>query len=235
MPHNILVVDDDADILELIRYTLDKEGHKVFIAQDSTEAWGILNDETIDLAVLDIGLPGMSGTELCRRMKREERLKTTPVIFATARTQENDILIGFHAGAEDYIRKPFSPKELLARVHTLLKRTTHADECYRLQGLEVFFDRHIVKINQERVNLSHREFGVLHSLILSGGRTASRNQLLERVWGLDARSSPRSVDIVITRIREKIRPFHHCIRTVQGIGYQWDPESSSSEIAIVSA
>ena len=110
MSYNILAVDDDSDILELVRYTLEKEGHKVHFAIDGTEAMGILQDETIDLAILDIGLPGLSGVEICRRMKREERLRTIPVIFVTARTQEADVLIGFQAGADDYVRKPFHPK-----------------------------------------------------------------------------------------------------------------------------
>lgn len=224
MKANILIVDDDSDILELIRYTLDKEGYKVFLAMDGAEAWGILNDEHIDLAVLDIGLPGMTGVEICRRMKRDDRLKTIPVIFATARTQESDLLIGFQVGADDYVRKPFSPKELLARVQTLLRRNGSGEEAYRLGTMEVFFERHLIKIQGQRINLTHREFCVLQALVQSNGRTSSRHQLLEKVWGMDARSGPRSVDIVITRLREKIKPFEDCIRTVAGVGYQWDPD-----------
>jgi len=225
MSYNILAVDDDSDILELVRYTLEKEGHKVHFAIDGTEAMGILQDETIDLAILDIGLPGLSGVEICRRMKREERLRTIPVIFVTARTQEADVLIGFQAGADDYVRKPFSPKELLARVNLMLKRSTQEEETYRLQGFEVLFNRHLVTVQGRRLILSQREFGVLQQLILANGRTASREYLLERVWGLDARSGPRSVDIVITRLREKINPFGRLIRTVTGVGYQWDTEA----------
>jgi DNA-binding response OmpR family regulator len=225
---SILVVDDDSDIIELIRYNLEKEGYRTFFAYDGNDALGILNDECIDLAVLDIGLPGFSGMDICRRMKKDERLKSIPVIFATARTQEADILVGFQAGAEDYLRKPFSPKELVARVHSLLRRTQHTGQDYRLRDFEVSFDRHLVKIAGERVSLTHREFGVLQILITGNGRTASRHQILERVWGMDARSSPRSVDIVITRIREKIKPYHACIRTITGVGYQWDTEEQGA-------
>ncbi len=221
---NILIVDDDSDILELLRYNLEKEGYRIFFACDGNDALSILNDECIDLAVLDIGLPGFSGIDICRRMKKDERLKGIPVIFVTARTQESDILIGFQAGADDYVRKPFSPKELLARVNSLLKRTQHNEQDYRLGDFEVSFERHLVRIGGERVNLTHREFGVLQILITGNGRTASRGQILERVWGMDARSGPRSVDIVITRIREKIKPYHSCIRTITGVGYQWDSE-----------
>jgi len=224
--HKILVVDDDCDILEMIRYNLEKEGYQVFAAADGHEAISILNDESIDLALLDIGLPGCSGMEICRRMKSEERLRGVPVIFATARTQEADILLGFQAGADDYVRKPFSPKELTARIHSLLRRTQLGDQDYRLRDLEVSFERHLVKIQGERINLTHREFGVLQTLISGNGRTSSRNQILEKVWGMDARSGPRSVDIVITRIREKIKPYHTCIRTIAGVGYQWDTESA---------
>lgn len=231
---NILVVDDDSDILELIRYNLEKEGYRIYFAYEGNDALSILNDECIDLAVLDIGLPGFSGMDICRRMKKDERLKAIPVIFATARTQEADILIGFQAGADDYVRKPFSPKELVARVNSLLRRTSHSEQDYRLRDFEVSFDRHLVKIMGERIGLTHREFGVLQILIAGNGRTASRGQILERVWGMDARSGPRSVDIVITRIREKIKPYHTCIRTITGVGYQWDPEElpQSSQVAI---
>ncbi|HSQ43098.1 MAG TPA: response regulator transcription factor [Fibrobacteraceae bacterium] len=220
----ILAVDDDSDILELIRYTLSKDGFQVFLAMDGNEAWGILNDESVDLVILDISLPGITGMEVCRRMKRDERLKNIPIIFVTARTQESDVLIGFQVGADDYVRKPFSPKELLARVNTLLKHSSHSEDAYRLHGFDISFDRHLLRVNKNRVNLTQREFGVLQVLIRSNGRTASRNMLLERVWGMDARSGPRSVDIVITRIRDKIKPYQNCIRTITGIGYQWDPD-----------
>lgn len=230
MTAKILVIDDDRDIVELIRFTLEKEGYEVLSGLDGSEALNLLNDETFDLAILDIGLPGFTGIEICRKMRTDERLKDIPVIFVTARTQETDILIGFQVGADDYVRKPFSPRELLARVQTLLKRIRNPDDCYRLDNLEIFFDRHLVRVHGNRINLTQREFGVLHNLIQNHGRTASRNQLLERVWGLDARSGLRSVDIVITRIRDKIRPYHHCIRTITGIGYQWDPDQYETQV-----
>ena len=224
MTTRVLIADDDPDILELIHHAMEQEGFECSLASAGNEAWEMLNDETIDLAVLDIGLPEMSGIEIVRRMKKDERLKSVPVMFVTARTQEADVLIGFQVGADDYVRKPFSPKELRARVSTLLKRTGVEQDCYRLDGFEIHFDRHLVKINGSRVNLTQREFGVLHMLIKGNGRTASRNQLLERVWGMNAHSGPRSVDIVITRVREKIKPFGNCIRTIVGVGYQWDVE-----------
>lgn len=220
---SILVVEDDTDILELTRFNLEREGFKVFTSSNGNDAMALLRDESIDLAILDIGLPGISGIEICRQIRKDERLKGMPIIFVTARTQETDLLIGFQAGADDYVRKPFSPKELLARVQTHIRRVNALDDVYRMNGLEIYFDRHLVKINGSRIDLTHREFEVLQSLIHGNGRTSSRSQLLEKVWGMDARSGLRSVDIVITRIREKIKPFQACIRTVTGVGYQWDP------------
>lgn len=224
MTQNILVADDDSDILELVRYNLDREGFRIFAAQDGQEAWSILNDETIDLAVLDIGMPGISGVEICRRMKRDERLKSVPLVFITARTMESDLVIGFQAGAEDYIRKPFSPKELVVRVNSILKRAKGTEDVYRIQNFDISFDRHLCKIDAVRINLTHHEFGVLNVLIHADGRTVSRNQLLEKVWGMETHSSPRSVDIVVTRLRDKIHPYHSCIRTIPGVGYQWDSD-----------
>lgn len=218
----ILVVDDDIDILELIRFNLESVGYQVVTATDGSEVIGILNDESIDLAILDIGLPGMTGIEICRRMRQDERLGDVPIIFVTARTQETDLLIGFQVGANDYIKKPFSPRELLARVQSQFRGKNTQDSVYHHKTFEIFFDRHLVKIESNRINLTQREFGVIKTLIQSNGRTVSRNHLLEVVWGMDAHSGQRSVDIVITRLREKIKPYHTCIRTITGVGYQWD-------------
>lgn len=224
MKQNILIADDDSDILELLRFHLDREGYNIFFAQDGQEAWSILNDESIDLAVLDIGMPGLSGVDVCRRMKRDERLKTIPLIFVTARVMESDLVVGFQAGAEDYIRKPFSVKELVIRVNSILRRAKGVEDVYRLKQFDISFDRHLCKIEGERVNLTHHEFGLINVLIHADGRTVSRNQLLEKVWGMETHSSPRSVDIVVTRVRDKITPYNNCIRTIPGIGYQWDSE-----------
>ncbi len=221
----MLVADDDPDILELVRYNLSREGYVVHTARDGAEAWEILNDETIDLALLDIGMPGSSGVDLCERMKKSERLKSVPLIFVTARTMESDVILGFRVGADDYIRKPFSAKELVVRVNSLLKRTYGSEDAFRYLQLELNFDRHQCRINGERVNLTPHEFGLLKLLVRAEGRTISRSILLEKVWGMESHSSPRSVDIVVTRLREKVKPYNHLIRTVAGVGYQWDVES----------
>jgi DNA-binding response OmpR family regulator len=223
---HVLATEDDADILELITYSLESEGFTVHGARTAADALSILNDESVDLAVLDVMLPDMSGIELCRRIKREERLENIPVLFVTAKNEETDKLIGFKVGADDYLCKPFSPKELAARVKALIKRTKGGKDRFAFLGLEVFFGRHLVEVDGNRVNLTPREFKVLKELIESRRKTIARSTLLERVWGMESRAGLRSVDVTLTRLREKIKPYGKCIRTVTGFGYQWDPEGS---------
>ncbi len=225
---NILVTEDDSDILELIVYSLESAGFHVHAAKSGLEALSILADETVDLAVLDIMLPDLSGIDLCRKIKSEERLENIPVLFLTAKDGETDKLIGFKVGADDYLCKPFSPKELVARAQALIKRSTGGKGRFAFQDLEIFFDRHIVEVAQQRVNLTPREFMVLKVLIESQQRTIARATLLERAWGMESKAGLRSVDVTVTRLREKIKPYGKCIRTVTGFGYQWDPEGYQS-------
>lgn len=222
---NVLVTEDDSDILELITYSLESEGFQVHGAKTAEDALSILSDESVDLAILDVMLPDMSGIELCRKIKREERLENIPVLFVTAKDEETDKLIGFKVGADDYLCKPFSPKELVARVKALVKRSKGGKDGFAFQGLEVHFDRHLVEVDDTRVNLTPREFMVLKVLIEGQRKTIARATLLERAWGMESKAGLRSVDVTVTRLREKIKPYGKCIRTVTGFGYQWDPES----------
>jgi DNA-binding response OmpR family regulator len=224
----VLVVEDDPDILELITYTLENEGCRVFPAKSAAEALAICNDETVDLALLDVMLPDMSGTELCRRMRRGERTEEIPVLFVTAKTEETDKLAGFQVGADDYLTKPFSPRELSARVKALLKRSKGSKEQHRFGGLQIDFARHKLEVDGHGVNLTPLEFKVLKVLIEGRGKTIPRAALLERAWGMDAKAGLRSVDVSVTRLREKLKPHGKCIHTVTGFGYQWDPEGGSS-------
>ncbi len=221
---NILVLEDDTDILEVIRFNLAQEDFCVFTAKDGMDALSILRDEIIDLAILDIMVPEMSGTELCRVIRKEERLEDLPILFLSAKTEESDRLVGFMVGGDDYMNKPFSPKELLARVNALLRRSKFGSEKYIFHEMEVHFKRHLVKLEGKRLKFTPKEFNVLQALIHRKTKTLSRQFLLEHVWGMDSTSSGRSVDIVITRIREKLKRFGKCIRTVTGFGYQWDEE-----------
>ncbi len=220
----ILVTEDDADILELIAYSLEAEGFRVYTARTAGDALSILADEIVDLAILDVMLPDMSGTDLCRRMKQKERLENIPVLFVTAKTEETDKLIGFKVGADDYLTKPFSPRELVARARALIKRSKGSKDTFRFRGLSVHFERHVVEIESQRLALTPREFMVLKVLIEGQRKTIARATLLERAWGMEAKAGLRSVDVTVTRLRDKIRPYNACIRTVTGFGYQWDPE-----------
>lgn len=224
----VLVTEDDSDILELITYSLESEGFRVHGARTGMDALSILSDESVDLAVLDVMLPDMSGIELCRRMKREERLESIPVLFVTAKDEETDKLIGFKVGADDYLCKPFSPKELVARAKALVKRSKGGKDRFAFRGLEIHFDRHVVEADEKRVNLTPREFMVLKVLIEGHKKTIARATLLERAWGMESKAGLRSVDVTVTRLREKIKPYGKCIRTVTGFGYQWDPESPAA-------
>jgi two-component system phosphate regulon response regulator PhoB len=220
---SVLVTEDDADILELVTYGLEAEGFRVFGAKTGQEALSILNDETIDLAVLDVMLPDISGTEICRRMKREERLERIPVIFLTARNEEADKLVGFKLGADDYITKPFSPKELVARVHALIRRMRGGED-YAFRGLRITLDSHRVELDGTRANLTPREFSLLKVLLEAKPKTVDRGTLLERGWGMESKAGLRTVDVAVTRLREKIKPYGTCVRTVTGFGYQWDTD-----------
>lgn len=228
---SVLVTEDDADILELITYSLESDGFTVHAAKTGLDALSILSDESVDLAILDVMLPDMSGIELCRKIKKEERLENIPVLFVTAKDTETDKLIGFKVGADDYLTKPFSPKELVARARALIKRSKGGKDRFSFQGLEIFFDRHVVDVNETRVNLTPREFMVLKVLIEGQRKTIARATLLERAWGMESKAGLRSVDVTVTRLREKIKPYEKCIRTVTGFGYQWDTEGSQNAIS----
>jgi DNA-binding response OmpR family regulator len=223
-PTTVLVTEDDADILELITYSLESEGFRVHSAKNGLDALSVLSDESVDLAILDVMLPDMSGIELCRRIKREERLEDIPVLFVTAKDAETDKLIGFKVGADDYLTKPFSPKELVARAKALVRRSKGGKDRFLYRGLEIHFDRHMVEVEGNRVNLTPREFMVLKVLIEGQKKTIARTTLLERAWGMESKAGLRSVDVTVTRLRDKIKPYGKCIRTVTGFGYQWDPE-----------
>ncbi len=225
---SVLVVEDDRDIRELIVYTLENQGFKVFASGTAQEGLGILTDEVVDVAILDVMLPDLSGTELCRRMRKEKRLEEIPVLFVTAKTTETDKLSGFQVGGDDYLTKPFSTKELVARTLALLKRTKGNLERIRFGGVVLDFSRHKMEVDKIPVNLTPLEFKLLRLLIEARGKTVARPTLLERAWGMEAKAGLRSVDVSVTRLRDKLGAYGKCIRTVTGFGYQWDADSVST-------
>ena len=222
----ILVLEDDPDILDLTVHALRKAGFRTFAARTGSEALSVLSDERLELAILDVMLPDIPGTEICRRMRESERHRAVPVVFLTARTEEHDRIYGFSVGGDDYVAKPFSPRELVARVQAILRRTTGSisGERLRVGELVVDLDRRQVRIGETPVSLTFKEFEVLRALVVAKGRAVERLHLLEDGWGMDSTSGPRSVDVAITRLREKLGSYAKCVHTVTGLGYQWDPD-----------
>ena len=175
-----------------------------------------------DLIVLDLNLPGMSGIELCKYLREEARTADIPVIMLTARGEEIDKIIGFEVGADDYVTKPFSPRELVARVRVHLKRARKtAGQIFRQGELMVNFATHEVLLNQRPLELTPIQFKLLRTLIEAGGRVLSRQQLLEMVWGPDYYGDPRTVDVHIARLRDRLQTAGAYIKTVKGTGYRW--------------
>lgn len=220
----ILVVDDEYEISELMRFHLEKMGYKVIVASTGGDALGVLQKTSVDLAVLDVMLPELSGVELCRQIRSSPDLSHLPVLFVTAKGEEMDELRGFQVGGDDYLSKPFSFKVFLARVEALLKRQKGQRTMYQWRGFEMDFQRHRLKIDGEKQSLTSREFAVLSTLVKQKHRTLSRQILMERCWSEDSDSSPRAVDVVITRLRPKLGAYEKHLRTITGYGYQWDED-----------
>lgn len=229
----ILVLEDDPDIHDVVVHNLKKAGFRVWAARTASEALSVLADEKIDLAILDVMLPDLPGTEVCHRMRDSERHRAVPVVFLTARTEEHDRIYGFSVGGDDYVAKPFSPRELVARVQAILRRTTGSisGEAVRVGDLSIDLDRRHVSLSGVAINLTFKEFELLKSLIAAKGRAVERLHLLEEVWGMDSTSGPRSVDVAVTRLREKLGPYARCVHTVTGLGYQWDPDRHAGAVA----
>ncbi len=225
----ILAVDDEPDILNLLDYNLKKAGFKVLQAKDGPEAIELAVRKRPDLILLDIMLPDMDGTEVLKRLKSDHAAKGIPVIMLTAKGEEVDRVVGFELGAEDYITKPFSPRELVLRVKAVLKRSSERpsaspDGVLGFGELALDAARHRVSVAGKEVRLSATEFGLLAELLGSKGRVFSRDMLLDRVWGIDCYVTPRTVDTHIRRLRAKLKTCGRYIETLRGIGYRFKEE-----------
>jgi len=224
MSQNILIIEDDADIAESLHYNLRREGYRVTIAESGEKGLRLALDEKAppSLIVLDLMLPGMSGLELCRRLRRETQTKTTPIIMVTAKAAEGDKITGLETGADDYIVKPFSLKELIARVRAVLRRAEkESTDVYSDDKLTVDFDDMRVTCQGEDVKLTRKEFALLKHLIENTGRVAARQQLLDNVWGYSYFGDTRTLDVHIRRLRQKLGDCGGCVETVVGIGYRF--------------
>ena len=219
----IYVVEDDPDIAEIVSDNLRREGFRVVIYADGMEAYESILSHNPDLIILDLNLPGMSGIELCKYLREEPQTSEIPVIMLTARGEEIDKIIGFEVGADDYVTKPFSPRELLARVRVHLKRARKtAVQPFRQGPLMVNFDTHEVLLDNQAIELTPIQFKLLKTLIQANGRVLSRQQLLEIVWGPDYYGDPRTVDVHIARLRDRLRNAGRFIKTIKGTGYRWE-------------
>ena len=223
--HKILVVDDEQDLLEILKFNLETEGYEVATATSAEEALHLdLSD--FNLLLLDVMMGGMSGFAMARKLKDNPSTAAIPIIFLTARDTENDTLTGFSLGADDYISKPFSIREVLVRVRAVLRRTadpsTQQSNTLRYQGIEMHLDQKTVSIEGEDIPFTKTEFELLHLLLDERGRVFSRQELIDRVWPKDVLVLDRTVDVNITRLRKKIGPYAKCIVTRLGFGYYFD-------------
>ena len=224
--HRILVVDDEQDLCEILKFNLETEGYEVDTANSAEEA--IVKDiPSYNLLLLDVMMGEMSGFAMAKKLKADERTCNVPIIFLTARDTENDTVTGFNLGADDYISKPFSIREVMVRIRAVLRRTAPQPEenernILKYQGLELDLDKKTVSIEGKLVAFTKTEFELLHTLLDEKGRVFSRQELINRIWPSDVLVLDRTVDVNITRVRKKIGPFSKCIVTRLGFGYLFE-------------
>jgi DNA-binding response OmpR family regulator len=224
MARPVLIIEDDPDISESLKYNLEREGLQTIEA--ATGEQGLieaLNERNPPLLVLlDLMLPGMSGIELCRRLRREPLTRRTPIIILTAKGSESDRVAGLDLGADDYITKPFSVRELLARVRAVLRRMDEsASKTYEDDHLMIDFDDIRVVCDGRKIKLTNKEFSLLSVLAKSADRVITRQQLLDNVWGYSYYGDARTLDVHIRRLRQKLEDCGNCIETVVGVGYRF--------------
>jgi len=224
MLQEILIIEDDADIAESLQYNFKREGFRPVIAESGEKGLRLALDEKNppSLIILDLMLPGMSGMELCRRLRREPLTEKTPIIMLTAKAAEIDKIAGLELGADDYIVKPFSVKEVVARVRAVLRRVEKETiERYEDGKISIDFADMRVLCAGEDVKLTRKEFALLTYLIKSVGRVATRQNLLDNVWGYSYFGDTRTLDVHIRRLRQKLGDCGSCIETVVGVGYRF--------------
>src|ERR1041384_357845 len=228
----VLIVEDDPDIAEGLRFNLAREGLEAVIASTGEDGLKAALDARRPpaLIILDLMLPGMSGTELCRRLRREPATRRTPIIMLTARTSEADRVGGLDLGADDYITKPFSVRELLARVRAVLRRTHETTvPSYSDGRLAIDFADMRVNCEGANVKLTRKEFALLEMLAKTSGRVATRQQILDHVWGYEYYGDTRTLDVHIRRLRQKLGACGDCIETVVGVGYRFTGSAKVSD------
>ncbi|HEX8772463.1 MAG TPA: response regulator transcription factor [Pyrinomonadaceae bacterium] len=224
MPAPVLIIEDDPDIAENLRYNLEREGLKVLVAETGEKGLvaALSPEGPPALVILDLMLPGMSGTDICGRLRREPRTRRTPIIMLTARASEADRVAGLDLGADDYITKPFSVRELMARVRAVLRRADEqAATIYEDELLRIDYSNMQIACEGSTVRLTRKEFSLLTTLARSAGRVATRQRLLDDVWGYGYYGDVRTLDVHIRRLRQKLGACGDCIETVIGVGYRF--------------
>ena len=227
MAHCVLIVEDEPDIRKTIDYNLSKESFKVVQAESIAEGEKALAANKIDVIILDLMLPDGSGLTLCRDIKSDAKTKHIPVIILTAKTEEVDRVVGFELGADDYVTKPFSVRELILRVKAILKRSVDSPQqendisVIEAGDLRLNLDAHQVFVRDEEIALTALEFRLIKHLLDRRGRVQTRDQLLEEVWGYSSDVTTRTVDTHIKRLREKLLGAGDCIQTIRGVGYRF--------------
>jgi DNA-binding response OmpR family regulator len=222
----VLVVEDEADVAALMRYHLEHEGYDVLVARDGAQAVRLARDARPDLILLDIVVPQLDGREVCRRLRQDTETVAIPIILVTGRVEDGDNALGFEVGADDYLTKPFSPRELIARVRAIARRAKQASEAPRrveVGDLVIDRERFEVRVGGRPVELTRKEFELLARLASSPGRVFGRNELLDLVWGRDGFVEPRSVDVHLARLRAKFvvaKLPPPAVESVRGVGYR---------------
>ncbi|MBI4231063.1 MAG: response regulator transcription factor [Planctomycetes bacterium] len=225
----IVVVEDEPDILEVVQYNLEREGHRVLCEKDGEAGLRRIVKEAPDLAILDLMLPGIDGLEICRRLQSDPATRTVPILILTAKAEESDVVIGLGLGADDYVTKPFSPKDLVARVKAILRRapqrTEAAGGAIERHGLTIDPTRHAATADGKTLTLTPTEFRLLQCLASNPGRAFPRDHLLTRVIGEVAFVTDRNIDAHVRSIRRKLGKRRDLLETVRGVGYRFREES----------
>ena len=222
--NKVVVIEDEPDIVEVLSYNLKREGYNVFPVDRGDEGLNVIRNQSPDLVILDLMLPGMDGLSICQQMKSDPIVRNIPIIIISAKGEESDVVIGLELGADDYLSKPFSPRELLARVKAVLRRgptnEDHDKDRIVFQNLVIDVPKHEVRVSDDPVNLTATEFKILYQLASQPGRAFTREQLLNRVVGLGVVVVDRNIDVHIRAVRKKLGECSHLIQTIRGVGYR---------------
>jgi two-component system alkaline phosphatase synthesis response regulator PhoP len=226
MPSRVLIIEDEKDIVRLLKYNLEKEGYSAISAYDGESGLDMARKEKPDLVILDLMLPKKDGMDVCREIRKDSMV---PIIMLTAKREELDRILGLELGADDYVTKPFSVRELVARVKTILRRSrpeSKTEQAFTAGQIQADFSRYTVSVKGKPVNLSSKEFEFLKILIQANGKALTRDQLLEQVWGHDPsfEIDTRTIDQHIARLRDKLGPEAKRVITVKNVGYRFDTE-----------